>query len=118
MKQIIDYADRSNAVLLWNSNPQDLQGQGLKYAFNLLKSGLGPALHVRPLDSRDYPYQDLIKLLVGMDYVSSVCLEASGAPPDPIRAERFGQAGPPASPQTLVTGNLENASGLFFHAME
>jgi len=86
MKQIIDYADRSNAVLLWNSNPQDLQGQGLKYNFNLLKSRLGPALHVRPLDSRDYPFQELIKLLVETDYVGWACLEASGTPSDPIRA--------------------------------
>jgi sugar phosphate isomerase/epimerase len=86
MKQIIDYADRSNAVLLWNSNAQDLQGQGLKYNFNLLKKRLGPALHARPLDSRDYPYEELIRLLVGMDYIGWVCLEASGTPSDPVRA--------------------------------
>ena len=81
MKQIMDIADHPNVALCWNCNPQDLQGQGLEYNFNLVQDRLGDTLHVRELDSGSYPYQQLINLLVALDYDGWILLEAHG--PDP-----------------------------------
>jgi hypothetical protein len=41
---------------------------------------------VRELESSDYPYQELLKLLVSMDYDGWVMLESSTEPADPVAA--------------------------------
>jgi len=86
MKQIMDVADHPNATVCWNSNAADLQGEGLEHNFNLVKKRFGATAHVRPLDSRDYPFQDLIALFVKMDYRGWILLEAGGDPPDRVKA--------------------------------
>ena len=86
MKQIMDVADHPNVGVCWNSNAQDLRGEGLEHNFNLVKRRFGATAHVRPLDTPGYPWQELVKLFVKMDYRGWLLLEAGGAPKDPIAA--------------------------------
>jgi len=86
MKRIMDVADHPNVALCWNSNVSDLKGDGLAANFNLVKSRFGATAHVRPLDSRDYPFDQLVAQFVAMDYRGWLLLEAGGEPKDPIAA--------------------------------
>ena len=86
IKSIMDIADHRQVVVCWNSNPQDLQGQGLAHNFSLVKHRFGRTLHVHDLYDPAYPYDQLIKLLWQADYAGWVMLEAGGAPEDPIAA--------------------------------
>jgi sugar phosphate isomerase/epimerase len=86
MKAIMDVADNENVAVCWNSNAQDLKGEGLEHNFNLVKDRFGATCHVRPLDSSNYPFQQLIDLLVKMDYDGWVLLEAGNRPPDRVAA--------------------------------
>jgi len=86
IKAIMDAADHENVVLCWNSNAQDLQGAGLEANFKLVQKHLGSTLHVRELQSPDYPYATLIKLLVEAKYAGWVMLEASSQPKDRVAA--------------------------------
>ena len=52
--------------------------------FNSVKRRFGRTAHVRALDSRDYPFPELIRLFVEMDYQGWLLLEAGGKPKDPI----------------------------------
>lgn len=86
IKAIMDVADHPNAAVCWNSNKQDLLGDGLEYNFNLVKKRMGATVHVRPLNTPGYPWQKLIDLYAAMDYTGWIMLEASPAPPDVARA--------------------------------
>lgn len=86
IKAIMDAADHDNVVLCWNSNAQDLQGEGLEANFKMVQEHLGSTLHVRELQSPDYPYATLIKLLVKAEYAGWVMLEASSQPKDRVAA--------------------------------
>jgi sugar phosphate isomerase/epimerase len=86
VKEIMDVADHPHVGVCWNSNAEDTQGQGLEYNFNLVKKRLGATAHVRELNLNDYPYQDLIKLLVQADYAGWVLLECRTRPKDRVEA--------------------------------
>ena len=86
MKRIFDIADHPNVTVCWNSNDQDLDGEGLEYNFNLLKDRFGDIAHVRELNMGDYPYQELINLFVKMDYAGWILLEARTEPMDRVQA--------------------------------
>jgi len=86
IKAIMDVADHPNVGVCWNSNDQDLQGEGLEHNFNLVKDRFGATVHVRELNIGDYPYQELINLFVAMDYAGWVLLEARTAPKDRVAA--------------------------------
>jgi len=86
IRAILDIANHDHVAICWNSNAQDLQGEGLRRNFELVSHRFGATCHVRELDSPDYPYEELIGLLVGMDYQGWVMLEASGSPADPVAA--------------------------------
>jgi sugar phosphate isomerase/epimerase len=86
MKQIFDVATHPNVTVCWNSNDVDLNGKGLKYNFNLVKQRLGKTVHVRELNIGDYPYQELLKLFVQMDYAGWILLEARTEPENRIQA--------------------------------
>jgi sugar phosphate isomerase/epimerase len=86
IKAIMDIATHPNVAVCWNSNEQDLEGEGLEYNFNLVKERFGDTVHVRELNIGDYPYQQLMDLLVKMDYNGWVLLEARTAPEDRIAA--------------------------------
>jgi sugar phosphate isomerase/epimerase len=86
IKRIIDIAGHPNVGLCWNSNATDLKGDGLAANFNLLRKRFGETAHVRALDSKDYPFADLIALFVETDYRGWILLEGSGTPKDPLSA--------------------------------
>ena len=86
LKDIMDIADQPNVTVCWNCNSQDLDGQGLEYNFNLVKGRFGDTVHVRELNVGDYPYQELMNLLVKMDYHGCILLEARTNPQDKIAA--------------------------------
>ena len=86
IKRIMDTADHPNVGLCWNSNATDLKGDGLAANFKLLRKRFGETAHVRALDSKDYPFADLIALFVATDYRGWILLEGSGTPKDPLAA--------------------------------
>ncbi|MHC4483245.1 MAG: sugar phosphate isomerase/epimerase family protein [Planctomycetota bacterium] len=86
MKRIFDVADHPNVGVCWNSNEQDLAGQGLEYNFNLVKGRFGAIVHIRELNVGEYPYQQLINLFVKMDYKGWILLEARTKPEDRVKA--------------------------------
>ncbi len=86
IKAIMDVATHPNVGVCWNCNSQDLEGEGLEYNFNLVKSRFGATVHVRELNIGTYPYQELIDLLVDMDYDGWVLLEARTSPQDRVAA--------------------------------
>ena len=92
IKQICDIADNENVALCWNSNPTDLQGEGLEANFRLVRDRFGETLHVHPLDDPEYPYQELFDLLVETEYAGWILLEAGGEPEDRIAALKEQQA--------------------------
>jgi sugar phosphate isomerase/epimerase len=86
IKKIMDYVDRPNVGVCWNCNAEDLAGKGLEYNFNLVKDRFGKTVHVRELNVGDYPYQELINLLAGMNYQGWVLLEGRADPADKVKA--------------------------------
>jgi sugar phosphate isomerase/epimerase len=86
IKAIMDIADHPSVAVCWNSNRQDLEGEGLVHNFHLVADRFGATLHVRELDTPDYPFAQLIELLVGIDYGGWVLLEASSRPAEPLAA--------------------------------
>lgn len=86
IKAIMDIADHPSVAVCWNSNAQDLLGEGLEHNLALVRDRFGATCHVRELDSPDYPYQQLIDLLVKSDYEGWILLEASSKPADRIAA--------------------------------
>ena len=85
IKTIMDFADHPNAKICWNCNPQDLNGKGFEYNFNLVKNRFGATCHVRELDRTDYPYKELLTNLVKMNYAGWVLLECHTNPDDKVK---------------------------------
>jgi len=86
IKAIMDVATHPSVGVCWNCNGQDLEGEGLAYNFRLVRSRFGDTAHVRELDLGDYPYQELINLMVATDYTGWVLLEARTKPEDRVKA--------------------------------
>jgi sugar phosphate isomerase/epimerase len=86
IKQIMDIAQHPNVAICWNSNAEDLAGEGLEYNFRLVKERLGATVHVRELNLGDYPYQRLMELLIEANYRGWVLLECRTDPPDKVAA--------------------------------
>ena len=86
IKAIMDVANHSNVGACWNSNDEDLLGQGLEYNFNLVKDRLTDIVHVRELNIGEYPYQQLMNLFVAMDYEGWILLECRTNPEDKVAA--------------------------------
>lgn len=86
MKAIFDVADHPNAAVCWNSNGEDLKGQGLAHNFQLVSPRFGATVHVRELTEKDYPYQELFQLLTGIHYTGWILLEARTDPADKVAA--------------------------------
>ena len=84
--QIMDVADNPNVGVCWNCNGDELRGKGLKYHFDLVKARFGATAHVRELNIGSYPYADLMKLYVEMDYAGWILLECRTNPEDRVAA--------------------------------
>ncbi len=86
MKAIFDHVTEPNVKINWNCNDQDLLPPGLESNFNLVKKWFGDTVHVRELNTGDYPYQHLFDLLKNIDYKGWILLEARTEPADRIVA--------------------------------
>jgi hypothetical protein len=86
MKAIFDQVTQPNVKICWNSVPTDLNPPGLEANFNTLKKWIGDTAHVRELNTKDYPFQQLLKLFAGMNFSGYILLEASSTPKDTIAA--------------------------------
>ncbi|MCC5930177.1 MAG: sugar phosphate isomerase/epimerase [Cyclobacteriaceae bacterium] len=86
IKTIMDYVGNNGSTVCWNSNDEDLIGQGLEYNFNLVKDRFGDICHVRELNIGDYPYQQLMDLFVSIDYKGWILLECRTDPADKVAA--------------------------------
>jgi sugar phosphate isomerase/epimerase len=86
IKKIMDQVTNNGSTVCWNSNPEDLIGQGLEYNFNLVKDRFGDICHVRELNVGDYPYQQLMDLFVAIDYKGWILLECRTDPADKVAA--------------------------------
>jgi len=86
MKAIFDQVTESNVKICWNCNDQDLIPPGLEANFNMVKHWIGDTIHVRELNSPDYPYRQLFELLKDIGYNEWILLEARTEPEDRIQA--------------------------------
>jgi len=103
IKAIMDVAKDDNVFVCWNSNATDLKGDGLEKNFSLVRKRFGQTVHVRELDTPDYPFQELMNLLVKSKYEGWMLLEASSKPADRIAAL--------ASQKKLFDQMLKKAAG-------
>jgi len=82
IKAIMDVATHSSVAVCWNSNPTDLNGEGLEHNFNLVKDRFGATTHIHLLDAPSYPFQKLLDLYVGIDYQGWWLFEEGKVPED------------------------------------
>lgn len=81
---IMKVATHPAVAVCWNSNPQDLQGDGLEHNFKLVKDRFGATSHIHLMDSTTYPFAKLLDLYVQMDYQGWWLLEEGKIPADPV----------------------------------
>jgi sugar phosphate isomerase/epimerase len=86
IKAIMDVATNPNVFVCWNSNKTDLAGDGLVKNFDLVRGRFGATCHVRELDFPDYPFQELMNLLVKSKWEGWMLCEASTKVPDRVAA--------------------------------
>jgi sugar phosphate isomerase/epimerase len=86
IKAILDIATDENVYICWNSNPQDLLGDGLEKNFNLVRKRFGETVHIHELETKSYPWQQLFNLLVKSDYAGWLLLEAASKRDDRVAA--------------------------------
>ncbi|MCA8997565.1 MAG: sugar phosphate isomerase/epimerase [Planctomycetaceae bacterium] len=81
IKTITDHADHPNAVVCWNCNPTDLQGDGLAANFALVSDRIG-TVHIHDLRTDAYPWQQLFGLLKQARFSGWTLLEEGKVPDD------------------------------------
>ena len=86
IRAMMDFVENPGVKVCWNSNPTDLEGQGLEYNFNLVKDRIGDTAHIRELTDAKYPFQELMKLFAGINYNGWMLLECSSDPSDKVAA--------------------------------
>lgn len=83
IKAILDVADNPNVAICWNCNQQDLEAPGIEHNFNLVKDRLGRTTHIHRMDSKNYPWTQLLDLYVKADYSGWMMLEEGVISTDP-----------------------------------
>jgi sugar phosphate isomerase/epimerase len=86
MAAIMKVADHPNVAVCWNSNAEDLRGDGLAHNFKLVEKRLGATTHVHDLAGDSYPYAEFFALLKAADYDGWILEEASDNPPERVAA--------------------------------
>jgi sugar phosphate isomerase/epimerase len=86
IKAIMDVATDENVAVCWNSNKTDLAGDGLAKNFELVRKRFGATCHIHELASADYPFQDLINLLVKSKWEGWCLMENGSKPADRVAA--------------------------------
>ncbi len=91
IKAIMDVAADENVAVCWNSNKTDLAGDGLPSEnlaknFELVRKRFGATCHIHELASPDYPFQDLLNLLVKSKWEGWCLMENASKPADRVAA--------------------------------
>jgi sugar phosphate isomerase/epimerase len=86
IKQMMDIADHPNAVICWNCNPTDLNGEGLKHNFELVKKHFGATIHIHDLTNDMYPWKPFFGLLKTIEYDDWTLIEEGKVPGDIVAA--------------------------------
>ncbi len=86
VRDIFRIADHKNVFVCWNSNDQDLAGDGLEDNFEMVQDRLGDTVHVREMNLGTYPYPRLMQLFRQADYSGWILLEARTNPADKVAA--------------------------------
>lgn len=86
IKQMMDIADHPNAVICWNCNPTDLNGEGLKHNFELVKKHFGATIHIHDLRNDMYPWKPFFGLLKSIQYDGWTLIEEGKVPDDIVAA--------------------------------
>lgn len=86
IRDIFAVATNPNVYVCWNSNDEDLKGDGLEANFAMVQKRFGDTVHVRELNLGDYPYSKLMKLFQSINYEGWILLEARTDPKDKTAA--------------------------------
>jgi len=86
VRDIFAVANHPNVYVCWNSNDEDLKGEGLEANFKMVSSRLGDTVHVRELNIGDYPYAKLMQLFTSVQYDGWILVEARTDPQDKVAA--------------------------------
>ncbi|MDX1925374.1 MAG: TIM barrel protein [Pirellulaceae bacterium] len=86
IRDIFAVANHPNVYVCWNSNDEDLKGDGLDANFKMVSSRFGDTVHVRELNIGDYPYAKLMQLFNSIQYDGWILLEARTDPQDKVAA--------------------------------
>ena len=86
IKQMMDIADHPNAVICWNCNPTDLNGEGLAHNFELVKKHFGATIHIHDLRNDMYPWKPFFGLLRSIQYDDWTLIEEGKVPDDIVAA--------------------------------
>lgn len=86
IRDIFAVANHPNVFVCWNSNDEDLKGEGLEANFKMTCDRFGDTVHVRELNIGDYPYAKLMKLFQSVHYEGWILLEARTDPQDKVAA--------------------------------
>jgi sugar phosphate isomerase/epimerase len=90
VRKILDYANQPNVWACWNSNDNDLAGDGLQANFDLVAGRIG-LVHMRDLYIENYPWRELFSLLKKSGY-TGFCLAEIQASADPERVLKYYRA--------------------------
>jgi len=90
IRAIMDAANHPNVFVCWNSNDEDLAGDGLEANFNLVKDKIR-LVHMRDLYIENYPWRQLLGLLKGIGY-RGFCLAEIPESSDPDRVMKYYRA--------------------------
>jgi len=90
IRKMLDIADHPNVGACWNSNPDDLKGDGFDANFDLVKHKI-VAVHLRDLCLEDYPFRRLLTRLNGVGF-AGFCLAEIPESADPVRVMRYYRA--------------------------
>jgi len=86
VRDIFTVANHPNVYVCWNSNDEDLKGEGLEANVKMVSSRFGDTVHVRELNIGDYPYAKLMQLFKSIQYDGWILLEARTDPQDKVAA--------------------------------
>ena len=87
MKTVMDVANHPQVGVCWNSNQNDLAGDGFEHNFNLVKNKIF-TVHMRDLYLEEYPFRKLLTALNDSGY-TGFCFAEIPASADPLRVMKY-----------------------------
>jgi sugar phosphate isomerase/epimerase len=87
IKTIMDVANHPQVGVCWNSNQNDLAGDGFDHNFNLVKNKIF-TVHMRDLYLDEYPFRKLLTALNDSGY-TGFCFAEIPSSPDAVRLMKY-----------------------------